>query len=96
MDRQLVCLNLQGERVWSSGHTARFGIGPYLLADGKFYVLSDDGTLVMAQATTSGYEEMAKAKVLPGPDAWAPMAIADGKLVLRDRETMICLDVKNP
>jgi outer membrane protein assembly factor BamB len=96
MDRQLVCLNLEGKRVWESGHTARFGIGPYMLADGKIYVLSDDGTLVMAQATTSGYQEMARAKVLPGPDAWAPIALADGKMVIRDRETMICLDVKNP
>lgn len=96
MDRQLVCLNLQGKRVWESGHTVRFGIGPYMLADGKLYVLSDDGTLVMAQATTSGYNELARAKVLSGPDAWAPMALADGKLVLRDRETMICLDVQNP
>ncbi|MGI5818686.1 MAG: PQQ-binding-like beta-propeller repeat protein [Armatimonadota bacterium] len=94
MDRQLVCLNLQGQRVWESGHTVRFGIGPYLLADGKIYVLSDDGTLVMAQAGTSGYNELARAKVLPGPDAWAPMALADGKLVLRDRDTMICLDVR--
>lgn len=96
MDRQLVCLGLDGERVWSSGHTARFGIGPYLLADGKIYVLSDDGTLVMAQASTSGYNELARAKVLPGPDAWAPMALADGVLVLRDRDTMIALDVRNP
>ncbi len=96
MDRQLVCLNLQGKRVWSSGHTARFGIGPYLLADGKLYVLSDDGTLVMAQATTSGYNELARAKVVPGPDAWGAMALADGKLVLRDRTKMVCLDVKSP
>ncbi len=96
MDRQLVCLNLEGKRVWESGHTARFGIGPFMIADGKIYVLSDDGTLVMARATTSGYNEMARAKVLPGPDAWAPMAFADGKLVIRDRETMVCLDVANP
>ncbi len=96
IDRQLVCLNLEGERVWSSGHTARFGLGPYLLADGKLYVLSDDGTLVMAEATTSGYNELARAKVLPGPDAWAPMALADGTLVLRDRDNMIALDVRKP
>ncbi len=96
MDRQLVCLNLQGKRVWSSGHTATFGIGPYLLADGKILALEDKGTLVMAQASTSGYNELARAKVLPGPDAWAPMALADGMLVLRDRDTMICLDVANP
>jgi len=96
MDQQFVCLDLQGKRVWESGHTARFGIGPYMLADGKFYLLSDDGTFVMAQATTSGYQELARAKVLTGHDAWAPLALADGKMVMRDRDTMICLDVKNP
>lgn len=96
MDRQLVCLNLQGERAWSSGHTTRFGIGPYILAEGMLYVLSDDGTLVLAEASTSGYKELARAKVLPGPDAWGPMALVDGKLVCRDRDTMICLDVRNP
>ena len=96
MDRQLVCLDLKGERVWSSGHTATFGIGPYMLADNKLYVLGDDGTLVMAQASTSGYNELARAKVLPGPDAWAPMARSGGKLVLRDRDTMSCVDVANP
>jgi len=97
MDRQFVCLDLNGKRVWSSGHTATFGIGPYLLAEGMFYILNgDDGTLVLAEATTSGYSELARAKVLPGHDAWAPMALADGMLVCRDRETMICLDVKTP
>ncbi len=96
MDRQFVCLDLSGKRVWSSGHTATFGIGPYILAEGMFYILGDDGTLVLAEATTSGWNELARAKVLAGPDAWAPMALVDGKLVCRDRETMVCLDVKNP
>jgi len=97
MDRQFVCLDLSGKRVWSSGHTATFGIGPYILAEGMFYVLGgDDGTLVLAEATTSGWNELARAKVLAGTDAWAPMALVDGKLVCRDRETMVCLDVKSP
>lgn len=93
MDEQLVCLDLQGKRVWSSGHTKRFGIGPYIIADGMIYVLADDGTLVLAEASTSGYRELARAKVLPGPDAWAPIALAGTRLVLRDRDTMVCLDV---
>ncbi len=96
MDKQFVCLNLDGQRVWSSGHTATFGIGPYILAEGMFYILGDDGTLVLAEANTSGWKELARARVLPGPDAWAPMALADGMLVCRDRETMVCLDVKTP
>ena len=96
MDRQFVCLDLSGKRVWSSGHTATFGIGPYILAEGMFYVLGDDGTLVLAEASTSGWNELTRATVLAGPDAWAPPALADGMLVCRDRDTMICLDVKNP
>jgi outer membrane protein assembly factor BamB len=73
-----------------------FGIGPYILAEGMFYVLSDDGTLVLAEQSTSGWHELARAQVLNGPDAWAPMALAGGRLVCRDRDTMVCLDVKNP
>lgn len=96
MDQQFVCLDLSGRRVWSSGHTATFGIGPYILAEGMFYVLSDDGTLVLAEQSTSGWHELARAQVLNGPDAWAPMALAGGRLVCRDRDTMVCLDVKNP
>lgn len=94
MDGQFVCLDLSGKRVWSSGHTATFGIGPYILAEGMFYILDDDGTLVLAEKSTSSWQELARAKVLNGPDAWAPMALAGGRLVCRDRDTMICLDVK--
>ncbi|MFC2112916.1 PQQ-binding-like beta-propeller repeat protein, partial [Bacteroidota bacterium] len=35
------CMNI----IWSSGSTHRFGLGPYMLADGKMYLLSDNGTL---------------------------------------------------
>jgi outer membrane protein assembly factor BamB len=28
-----------------------------------------------------------------GYDAWAPLAIADGYLLLRDSKTMLCLDI---
>ena len=31
--------------IWSSGKTERFGLGPYLIADGKIFILSDDGIL---------------------------------------------------
>jgi outer membrane protein assembly factor BamB len=32
--------------------------------------------------------------LLDGKEAWAPMAIADGLLLLRDWKTMICLDLR--
>jgi hypothetical protein len=32
--------------------------------------------------------------VLNGPDVWAPMALSDGKLIVRDMGKMLCLAVK--
>lgn len=92
-NKQFVCLDLNGKPVWSSGHTAQFGLGPYLMAGGKFYILAEDGTLVLADGSTGGYQELARAKVVGG-NAWGPMAIAGGRLILRDEQTMVCLDVR--
>ncbi len=90
---ELVCLDLEGNVRWTSGSTARFGLGPYVMAQGLLYVLSDRGELAIVEANPSSYKELARAKVLFGGDAWAPMAIADGKLICRDVQTMICLDM---
>lgn len=80
--------------LWTSGKEERFGLGPYILADGKFYILKDDGTLVIASGTTERFEFLDKFKVLDGHDAWGPLAIADGKLIMRDSKTMVCLDIE--
>jgi outer membrane protein assembly factor BamB len=38
--------------VWSSGKINRFGLGPYIVADGKFFILRDDGVLTIARASS--------------------------------------------
>ena len=48
---------------------------------------------IRARASLTGYEPLAEAQVLHGHDAWGPMALVDGKLILRDSLKMICLDV---
>jgi len=80
--------------LWTSGKTERFGLGPYILADGKFFILDDDGTLTIAKATTSKFTLLAKAKIIDGQDAWGPLAIADGRLLMRDSKQMVCLDIR--
>ena len=92
-DKQLVCLDLDGHVVWSSGSRRRFGIGPYMIADGLIYVIDDEGRLTMAEATSKEYRELAHAQVLPGHDSWGPMAIAGGLLIARDLTKMVCLEV---
>lgn len=92
---QLVCVH-PGDFtriIWSSGQDKRFGLGPYMIADNKLFILNDDGTLTIARPSTSEYIELDSYRVLEGQDAWGPLAIADGYLVMRDSETMVCLDL---
>lgn len=93
---QLICVSPDDvtKIVWSSGKDGRFGLGPYMIADGKMFILSDDGTLIMIKPGTKGFQKLAEKKLFDGHDAWAPLAIADGRLVLRDSKTMFCVDVK--
>ena len=90
---QLVCMTTDGTRVWSSGPTKRFGLGPYLVADGLLLMLHEKGTLHLVETGGSAYSELARAKVLSGTHAWAPMALAGGKLLVRDQRHMKCLRV---
>jgi outer membrane protein assembly factor BamB len=95
-DKMLTCLNLNGQVVWTSPATHRFGprgLGPYMIADGKIFIMDDEGLLTLAKAQPTGYEQLAEAKILEGPESWGPMAIASGRLILRDMNRMICLDV---
>ena len=92
-DKQLVCLDLNGKPVWTSGTAMRFGSGPCLIAQDMIYILDDSGTLTLAEASVASYKQLAQAKILEGPDAWGPMALAGGRLVLRDFRKMACVDI---
>jgi outer membrane protein assembly factor BamB len=93
----LVCLDLNGKFKWQTHKKPDFDRGPLLLADGKILALDGaTGTLRMAEATPNGYKELGSAKVLDGTGgkAWAPMALSDGLLIVRDQNQMKCLKLK--
>ena len=93
-DKQLVCLDLKGNEVWRSGRQHKFGLGPYVISDGLIFVLDDSARLTLVEATSSGYHQLAQALILEdAQDAWGPMAVAAGRLILRDLTRMVCLDV---
>jgi len=93
---QLVCCKPDDcEKIlWTSGKSERYGLGPYIIADDKFFILNDDGTLTIAVASTTGFKLLDKKRILEGHDAWGPIAIADGKLLMRDSKQMVCIDVQ--
>jgi len=91
------CLDLDGGIRWTSEGRASFGLGGYILADGMFFVLDGDtGTLRLVQAGTSGYVELASAQILSGNDVWAPPALVDGRLLMRDMGQLVCVSVAAP
>jgi len=91
---ELVCLDPTGKVRWTSGMSHTFGLGPFIIADGKILVLNDDGDLTMAAATPDAFQPLAQAKVLDGHDCWGPLAIAGGRLIVRDLTTLTCLDLR--
>jgi len=88
-------LDFNAKEIWTSDGQAAFGLGSYLMADGMFFVLEGTtGMLRLIEANTTEYKELASAQVLNGSDVWGPMALSDGKLILRDMTKMVCLDVE--
>ncbi|NOZ22309.1 MAG: PQQ-binding-like beta-propeller repeat protein [Planctomycetes bacterium] len=91
---RLTCLSLEGKQLWiDKDHN--FGLGPYLMVNGKLLVLDDQPpVLYLFDVNAKGAKERAHHSVIGGYDAWAPIAFVNGKVLLRDAETMVCLDLR--
>ena len=50
-DGQLVCLDLDGNEVWTSTGAYKFGLGPYTIVGSLIYVMDDSGLLSRVEAT---------------------------------------------
>ena len=90
---QMACIDLNGRQKWTSGSAYRFGLGPYLIADGKIIAMDDSGVVTMADATPAGFRPLTQFRALTGHDSWGPMALAGGRLIARDLTRMVCVDV---
>ncbi len=95
---ELVSATTDGQIDWTSGDQHRFGLGPYVLADTKIFIINDNGHIsVYDTAQPEKPEFQDSAKILSGPEAWGPIALVDGYLIARDNRRMVCIDLrKNP
>lgn len=96
----LSCLDFNGKILWQTKDiegAPRFERGPLMYADGMIIDLDGKtGTLYLVDPSPEGYKQIAQAKVLEGKEAWSPLALSDGKLLLRSHTELKCLDLRNP
>lgn len=97
--RGLVCLDLEGKVKWDSSKVAgapAFNDLNMIAADGMLIGLDgDSGKLHLIEASPKAFKELASAGVLAEKgQTWAPIALSDGKLLVRDHTVMKCLNLK--
>ncbi len=86
----LNCVDIAtGKRVWQE---RRFGKGNLIAADGKLWISTMKGDLVVVRASPKGFDELGRAKVIDGTRQ-AP-ALVGGLLFLRDDSQVVCLDIR--
>ena len=91
----VMCLDLAGAVKWKTENKDPEEIGAILVADGKlFSFLSQKGTLRMLAATGDGYKELASAEVVAGSENWGVMGYSDGRLLIRAKNVLLCLDLR--
>jgi outer membrane protein assembly factor BamB len=81
-----------GEQKWVR---RGYGKGSLIAADGLLFILSDQGQLILAEASPAGFEEKGKMKVMEGK-TWTAPVLSHGRIYLRDEDEMIVLDVRIP
>ena len=98
----LVCMSMDGEVMWKTGREPGFNKGSMILADGLILATDGEKTLYLIEPDPSGFKALASADVLEivavaepryGNQNWAPIALADGKLLIRDQSQMVCVKV---
>jgi len=91
----MACLSIDGKLKWKTGRSPVFDKGGFILADDL--ILSVDGTdgiLYIIEPNPEGFKKLASVDLLDTKECWGPLALADGKLLIRDQKQMKCVAVR--
>jgi outer membrane protein assembly factor BamB len=90
----LVCLDMEtGKELWSERKAPK---GSLLMADQRLYLRTERGEMILIGPNRERFIERGRFKQ---PDrtrdpAWTHPVIANGKLYIRDQDTLFCYDIK--
>ena len=92
-DSILNCLEFAtGKVMWRDRSV---GKGSVTFADGHLYLQSEDNLVGLAEATAAGYRETGRFTIPDkGLPSWAHPVLADGRLYVRNQDTLLVYDIK--
>lgn len=98
----LVCFDLDGKELWSTGDEPFMGRGSSIFADGILIIQDGEkGTLRLVDPLTKGFKLLAEANIFKTDEKskkdlkyWSNLALSKGRLIMRGQDRMICVDLK--
>lgn len=105
----LVCMSMDGQVMWKTKRSPDFNKGSMILVDGLILATDGRKTLYLVEPDPSEFKPLASAELLGDAGTssegiagriggstqnWAPLALADGKLLIRDHKQMKCVAVR--
>ena len=89
----LVCMTMDGQVKWKTGEEPPFSKGGAVLAEGLLLATDGSTKLYLIEPDPAGFKPLASAVLLEPGNNWAPIALVDGKLLIRDQKQLKVLQV---
>jgi len=86
-------MDMNGKVMWKTMRNPLFDKGSMILVDGLLLATDGRQTLYLIEPDPSGFKPLATAEILETGQNWAPIALANGKLLIRDQSRLMCLKV---
>jgi len=94
-------MSMEGQVKWKTGRSPLFDKGGSILVDGLLLCTDGSSKLYLIEPDPSAFKPIATAELLKletgdkrSPNQnWAPLALADGKLLIRDQSRLMCVKV---
>jgi len=84
----LVAMSMDGRVTWKTDQQPPFVRGGSILADGLLLMTDGNTKLYLVQPSPSEFKPLASAVILAPGDNWAPLALVDGKLLVRGQKEL--------
>jgi outer membrane protein assembly factor BamB len=97
----MVCMSMDGQVKWKTSRSPLFDKGGIIFADGLLLCTDGSSKLYLIEPDPSAFKAVATADLLKAESGdqrfptqnWAPLALANGNLLIRDQSRLMCVKV---